>query len=272
VRIVLGCLLGLCVGAGAVGDASAQPAMSSFPIPGAASSAPRIPYFSGDVITPLEAGLPLPSKNPRNFEGTWASLGHPINADGTPPPYRPDILAEMTRLRKLNDAGMPEVAKNTLCRPNGPIAMTGNQFPTQILQRPEKILFLAEEGRTIWEVDMSGRPSSDTKLAYGGHNVGHWEGNTLVIESKGHKPHIPSIFSAGNSDKLHIVTRITRANTGDPLNDERLVIYQTIDDPGVYTKPWTAVNVARWRPDMQVLEFNCEESSDEDVSRGLTVK
>lgn len=283
-RIALGCLLGLLAGAGSVAALSAsggpanaqtapgQAAAPSFAVPGAASSVPRVQYFAGDVIAPLEKGLPLASKDPRNFEGIWASLGHPTNIEGGPPPYQPSIQAEIARLRALEAAGTPEARKNSLCRPNGPFTVSGNQFPTQILQRQEKMLFIAEEGRTIWDIDMTGQSTSDTTLAYGGHSAGHWEGNTLVIESKGHTPRVPTPFSAGNTDKLHLISKITRHNTGDPLNGERLVIYQTIDDPGIYTKPWTAVSVARWRPDMQVLEFNCEESSDDEVNRGLTVK
>lgn len=283
-RIASGCLLGLLLGTAGVVALSAsgglanaqtpdtQAAPPSFAVPGADSSVPRVLYFSGDVITPLEKGLPLPPKDPRNFEGNWASLGHPTNVDGGPAPYQPAIQAEMARLKQLDVAGAPEVRKNTLCRPNGPFAVSGNQFPTQILQRREKMLFIAEEGRTIWDIDLSGPPSSDAAPAYGGHSLGHWEGDTLVIESKGHKARLPTSFLAGNTDKLRLISKITRQNTGDPLNGERLVIYQTIDDPGTYTKPWTAVSVARWRPDMQVLEFNCEESSDDEVNRGLTVK
>lgn len=233
---------------------------------------PKVVYVAGDVIGPLPPGMPLPPKDPRNFEGNWASLGFPVNVEGGPPPLRPEILAEMKRLKGSDEAGAPEVAKNTLCRPNGPLTFWGNQFPTQILQNAEKMLVIAEEGRTIWDIDLTGRRPVDPTLTYGGRSVGHWEGNTLVIESTGHRARPPSIFSAGNSDKLRLVTRITRANIGDPLNGERLVIRQTIDDPGVYAKTWTSVSTTRWRPDMQVMDFNCEESDDSEVTRGLVVK
>lgn len=120
---------------------------------------------------------------------------------------------------------------------------------------------------------MVDRHPADSKPTYRGDSIAHWEGDTLVIDSVAHRAKLPTTFSAGNSTQLHMVTRITRASTGvDPINGARLVIQRTIDDPGVYTRPWTTVAVARWRPDLQMMDFNCEESSDDIISKGLTVE
>lgn len=252
------------------------PAMSfgQSPVPAAGQpvKVPPITYVPGDNLDPLPKGAPLPPSDPRIFEGIWASLGHEVNVDGSPPPYRPEIRAEMERLRKLDNAGTPVIAKNRLCRPKGPFVMDGNQFPTQFLQRSDKMLVLAEEGRTVYDLRIGGKHPPNVELTYGGDSVAHWEGNMLVIDSIGHKERLPAGPLAGNSTRLHLVTRLVRANTGDPLNGERLLMYRTFDDPGVYTKPWTGVSVMRWRPDLQVLDFNCEESSEDEINEGLDLE
>jgi hypothetical protein len=79
------------------------------------------------------------------------------------------------------------------------------------------------------------------------------------------------MFGGANSSALHVVTRIARANTGDPRNGDRLVISRTIEDPRIYSQPWTQIGVARWRPDLDMLEFNCEESPPDVAAEGLTV-
>jgi len=236
---------------------------------------PPLQLRAGDVIAPLPAGSPLPSGDPRDLEGIWAGLGATLTTDGKPIPYLPAVQAEMNRRRSMDVAGTPIVDKGALCRPPGSVAVTGNQFPTLIIQRPDKIVILAEENRGIWPIYMNAPHPKNFRPSYTGHSVGHWEGNTLVIDSIGFNGKPTSAGGAmgvRNSSSLHMVTRITRANTGDKLNGDVLVIERTYEDPEVYQRPWSERNRARWRPDMSVLEFNCEESDPALVSSGLTVQ
>jgi len=233
---------------------------------------PKLALRAGDSVDPLPPGSPLPSPDPKNFEGTWIAIGARKSTDGMLPPYRPDVLAELQHLRELDKKGTPVVAKNTLCRPGTFVDISINQFPTQILQRPDKILLIAEEGRSIWPIYMNQAHPQNLKPSRTGHNVGHWEGDTLVIDSIGFIDTPLDIFGGGTTSKLHVVTRIQRANTGDKLNGDRLVITREIDDPGIYSHPWTQVGTARWRPDVDILEFNCEEVPPDVAASGLTVQ
>jgi hypothetical protein len=233
---------------------------------------PKLALFAGDSLDPLPAGSPLPSPDPKNFEGTWVALGTKRSTDNMPPPYRPEVLAQIQHLRDLDKKGTPVIAKYTLCRPGTFVDIGINEFPTEILQRPDKILFIAEEGRSIWTIYMNQAHPKELKPSRLGHNVGHWEGNTLVIDSIGFTPTPLSNFGNGSSVALHVVTRIQRANTGDKLNGDRLVITREIDDPAIFSHPWTQVGVARWRPDLDMLEFNCEEAPPEVQGEGLTVQ
>jgi hypothetical protein len=232
---------------------------------------PKLQLRGGDSLDPLPAGAPTPSSDPRNFEGIWVALGAKQSADGSPPPYLPAVKAELQRLMDLDRRGQPTVAKGTLCRPGTVVDVAINQFPTQILQRPDEILFIAEEGRSIWRIFLDRPHPKTVKLSLSGDHVGHWEGNTLVVDSIGFRATPIQMFGGGNSSALHVVTRIARANTGDPRNGDRLVISRTIDDPRIYSQPWTQIGVARWRPDLDMLEFNCEESPPDVAAEGLTV-
>jgi hypothetical protein len=146
---------------------------------------PPLQLRPGDVIAPLPAGSPLPSGDPRDLEGVWAGVGATLITDGQPIPYLPAVQAEMNRRRSLDVAGTPIVDKGALCRPPGSVAVTGNQFPTLIIQRPDKIVILAEENRGIWPIYMNAQHPKDLRPSFAGHSVGHWEGNTLVVDSIG---------------------------------------------------------------------------------------
>jgi hypothetical protein len=221
---------------------------------------PKLELRAGDSLGPLAADAPMPSGDPRNFEGTWVGLGAKRSVDGSPPPYLPAVKAQLQRPMDLDRRGEPTVAKGTLCRSGTMVDVGINQFPTQILQRPDEILFIAEEGRSLWRIFMDRPHPKSVKPSLSGDHVGYWEGNTLVIDSIGFRATPIQMFGSGNSGALHVVTRVTRANTGDPRNGDRLVISRTIEDPRIYSQPWTQVGVARWRPDLDMLEFNCEVS------------
>jgi hypothetical protein len=88
-----------------------------------------------------------------------------------------------------------------------------------------------------------------------GHAIGHWEGDTLVIDTVGITKQT-QIDEAGtlHSDKLHLIQRIKKVN-------DTLEIEFTVDDPGAFTKPWTAKRVWQWRPDVRFAEYVCEENN-----------
>ena len=88
-----------------------------------------------------------------------------------------------------------------------------------------------------------------------GHAVGHWEGDTLVIDTVGLVKQT-QIDEAGtlHSEQLHVVERIRKVN-------DTLEILFTIEDPKAFTKPWTSKRVWHWRPDVRFLEYVCEENN-----------
>jgi len=98
---------------------------------------------------------------------------------------------------------------------------------------------------------------SDTWM---GTNNGRWEGDTLVIDVTGLNG-LAWFDRAGNfaSDKVHIVERFTRTDA------DHLMYRATVEDPSVFTKPWT-ISMPLYRrveKDAQLLEFKCTEFAEE---------
>jgi hypothetical protein len=109
--------------------------------------------------------------------------------------------------------------------------------PRKILQTPREVVFLYEDmsGDTYRAIPTDGRPHrADANPSYNGDSVGHWEGDTLVIEAT----NFVEDTWFGEEGYLHsaamrVIERLQRE--GDIIN------YQaTVDDPNVLTKPWTA--------------------------------
>ena len=87
--------------------------------------------------------------------------------------------------------------------------------------------------------------------SWNGDARGHWEGDTLIVDSTNFRP---GTFRNVSTEKLHLVERYTR--TGP----ETLQWEVTIDDPGAWTKPWT-VKVLLRRADKKVYEYACHEGN-----------
>ena len=145
--------------------------------------------------------------------------------------------------------------------PGGPRAMI-TPFPLQFIQLPEekRILIIYEGGAHIWRnIYMDGRPHPQgdaLTLTWTGHSVGHWEGDTLVVDVVG--------FNEGtwidgygdpHTDQMHVVERFSRP-------DLMTLHYEaTIDDPGAYTRPWTIGFNINWVPNGEIMEYLCQENN-----------
>ena len=91
--------------------------------------------------------------------------------------------------------------------------------------------------------------------SYFGHSVGHWEGDTLVVDSVGYNDvSWQNRDGLPTTDKLHLVERFTR-------RDMNTLDYKvTIDDPGAYTRPWTSSWDLHWVAGQELPEFYCQDN------------
>jgi hypothetical protein len=133
-----------------------------------------------------------------------------------------------------------------------PQLVAGYQSYYQIVQSADSVAIMTEMIHDTRVVPMDGRPHLPANVrSWMGDPRGHWEGDTLVVDSTNFKP---GAFRSVSTEKLHVVERFTRTSA-DMLQWEI-----TIDDPGVWTKPWTAM--IPLRPSKKaIFEYACHEGN-----------
>ena len=185
--------------------------------------------------------------------GVPGSLGV-VQGDGQIP-YRPEAAA----IKKENNEHWIDRDPELKCYlPGVPRAMY-MPYPFAIVQGTDKIHMtyaFSNAGRVIHMNKVTG-PPDDT---YMGHSVGHWEKNTLVVEVTNFNG--KNWFDrAGNfhSDALHLVERYS------PISADAIRYEVTIEDPKVFTRPWTIAMplYRRLEANATVLDYPCMEFSEE---------
>jgi hypothetical protein len=131
-------------------------------------------------------------------------------------------------------------------------------FPIEFSVEPNRVLMLFEIGgvRRIW-TDGRKHPSEDDLMqTFMGDSVGHWEGDTLVVDTVGLRG--DTVFDASgstHSDQMRVVERI-RVTSPDKLEDS-----MTIEDPVAFEHPWQVTHVYDRKRGWQIMEFVCEENN-----------
>jgi hypothetical protein len=143
--------------------------------------------------------------------------------------------------------------------PGGPRSM-GTPYPAEIIQNRDRIIIIFEGGGHVWrEIFMDGRPhlaGDELNPTYFGHSVGHWEGDTLVIDTVGFNEKTWLDYGGHmHTDQLQTVERITRPDR-DTLHYEA-----TITDPGAYSAPWTVAWDIPWIEGQELTEYICQENN-----------
>ena len=163
----------------------------------------------------------------------------------------------------LRDERLANLSKDDpegYCLPPGIPRMMNTPFPMQIYQLSDRILQVYEGGAHMWRVIyMDGRqhtPPDKWNPTYLGESIGHWEGDTLVVDAIGFNDRT-WLDSSGHphTELLHVVERYTREN------EDSLHYQATIDDPGAYTKPWSVGWHVRWRAGWEPYEYICQENN-----------
>jgi len=171
-------------------------------------------------------------------------------------PYTPAARAQQ-QANKADWLGLDPVVK---CYMPGIPRATYMPFPFQIIQSPEHIV-MAYEFASASRIVYMNRPDFEAPIfSWMGHGRGHFEGNSLVIDVTDQVP--DTWFDhAGNhhSDALRVTERYTH------MGPNTLMYEATLEDPNVYTEPWT-IRMPLYRrldENMQLLEFKCVEFAEE---------
>ncbi|HLG94924.1 MAG TPA: hypothetical protein VKX49_01300 [Bryobacteraceae bacterium] len=172
----------------------------------------------------------------------------PMTAEGRQ--RREAMMVAMRRpARGPEDRGLSE-----RCLTYGSPQLTaGYQSYYQVVQTPKSVMLMTEMIHDVRSIPIDGGPHPGSAVQeWLGDSRGHWEGDTLVIDTTNYKP---KAFMSISSEKLHVIERLTR--TGPELLRYEI----TIDDPGTWTKPWSLMIPLRTSHE-PVYEYACHEGNE----------
>lgn len=196
-----------------------------------------------------------------SIAGTWAPSQ--ARGEGAPPPptplqLKPQYKEAYEARRALESEALArgeQLASAGLCEPYGvPSMMRVASYPTEIVQTPEKVMIVGEAFSEVRRVYIGKEqwPIEDVPPGYYGRSVGHWEGDTLVVDTVGIGENVRGYQGMPHSSQMRITERFRRPSE-EVLYDEI-----TIEDPEVLEEPVVYTLVYRLLPDYEMVEFICE--------------
>jgi hypothetical protein len=196
--------------------------------------------------------------NPAPTPAEWAALGRLPDWSGVwtpnisdqnaqiksnPPPWKPEVKKVVDRLVAEEDAGRPK-GLWVDCLPHGmPGWMLKSHNAMEILFTPGRVTFLGEvDGNRLRRIYTDGRGHpADPDPSFHGHSIGHWEGDTLVVDTVGVLPQtyvaVSEAVGIPNSGDLHVIERIHLADK------DVLHVDLEIFAPKILTAPWKTTRI-----------------------------
>ena len=245
----------------ALGQQAHSPAAGG--APGAA-----IPDFSGIWWHPSLPGFEPPASGPgpvtnRSRRNGASDYGRLVG-DYTNPILKPEAAAIVKQHGDLSLAGVTYPNPANSCWPE-PVPFIYKNFATQLLQLPDRIIILYEQDHEFRVVRLNEQHPTQVKPSWYGDSVGHYEGDTLVVDTVGIKTDRPfgmiDLYGTPYTDKLHVVERFRLLDYADAkegldrdakenfrpavgidrsYRGKHLQVRFTVDDPNVFTTPWNA--------------------------------
>jgi hypothetical protein len=205
----------------------------------------------------LAAPAPRTTSGKPDFSGLWERRSdkyyNNIAADLKPGDVQP--WAEALYQQRKRDFG-----KNSMeaqCLPMGPAYSTTPYRESRIIQTPTMLAMLNED-LTFRQIYMDGRElEKDPNPTWMGYSVGHWDGDTLVVESNGFSESTwLDVDGHPHTEGLRMTERYRRPDIG------HIELQITLEDPKAYAKPWTVPVTMDLKTDTEMLEYTCDNEKD----------
>jgi hypothetical protein len=220
-----------------------------FPTPGIPRTADGKPNLKAPAPRTADgkpdlSGMWAPEMNPYRFD-----LIHDLKDEGI---FRPEV--EALYLARVKDFHRDDPVTN--CLPTGPAEMVNVTY--RIIQTPALIALLYESGTGRYrQIYMDGRKLPEDPLpTWLGYSIGHWDGDTLVVETAGFNDR-SWLDRVGHphSEKLRVTEKFRRVDFG------HMQFQLTYDDPETLTKPLTLSLGMNYAADTDMLENVCNEGN-----------
>lgn len=221
---------------------------------------------------PTAADWTALSKLP-DWTGVWEIDWRGSRRPAPPRPQmklKPEYQKKLDAYRAAQKDGENLQSQGANCVPPGLPGIMSQPYPIEFLYTPGKIVMVIEAYMQFRHIYTDGRKHpEDPDPAYMGHSIGHWEGDTLVVDSTGFND--TTLLTAGvpHSGQLRIVERIRRVDA------QWLEIQTTLIDPVVLAEPYTSTASYRHLDD-EIREYICLEnnrdSADEKGRAGFSLE
>ena len=169
-------------------------------------------------------------------------------------PYLPWSRGVMD-YRRIN-----ELEPHARCKVSGVVREFQTPYGVDIVDIPEtKVIYILDVGgpHTVRTIYLDGRehPKDFVPTGYG-HSVGHWEGDTLMVDTVGFSEKF-WLDRAGtpHTNKMHVTEKFTRTNL------TTMQYEYTVDDPATYSAPWSRVATITFRPGQELFEYICQDNN-----------
>lgn len=193
--------------------------------------------------------------NPGSYEPR-TTLNAPIHVDNVPLQSWARALLDYRHQNFLKDEPY------TRCKPSPDPRLWTTAYGIEILDTPDLqpiYVFTNGGAHSFQTIYMDGRrhpETHDLQPSYYGHSVGHWEGDSLVIDTVGFSERVWMNRDAlPSTDKLHLVERLTRTDF------ETLKYEVSIDDPGAYTTTWNSGFSLKLGTGDELFEYLCQDNN-----------
>ena len=197
---------------------------------------------------PPSGPTPRTAEGKPDMSGVWWS---PRTID----PGKPEFLTDAVEVARKRIADNRKDSPQVRCLPSA-VTRVGPLY--QFVQSTAYLVMISDDDSPgFHQIYLDGRPHpKEPDPRWYGHSIGHWEGDTLVVDRVGFEEGVWLDQEAHpHSDKLHVTERYRRVDLG------HLETEVTVEDPGVLAKPWILKRVSDLAPGEEIREFMCAENN-----------
>ncbi len=172
------------------------------------------------------------------------------------PPYTAETAKAIAEFNARREHGENLQTEDANCVPPGMPRMMQMPYPIEFLFTPGRVTVITEAYMQVRRIYTDGRPlPEDPDAQYNGNSIGHWEGDTLVVETVGLDPKTTLMTAVHPTEHTKIVERIRESQPGILTSE------MTITDPALFTTPYKTTLAFSQRPDWTIREYICEENN-----------
>jgi hypothetical protein len=196
---------------------------------------------------PPSGPVPRTAEGRPDLSGVWNGMKDPNPEEPAFLPWAREVMKQREKVETVVDNPAAH------CLPG--LVPTEGPGIYKLVQTPAMLLMIFEDVVGYRQIYLDGRPHpKDWSPSWHGHSIGHWERDTLVVDSTGFNDRSwLGLFP--HTEQLHMIERFRRRDLG------HLELEITIEDPGTFTKPWKRSNVWELAPNQDVLEYVCNENN-----------